>query len=452
MQVKEILNEGLKRELQITVSKTDMLSQRDSRLADIKDKVKINGFRPGKVPMSHVTKLYGKSVMAELVNEVVEQNTKQALDDRKENAAQRPKVNMTEDESEAETILSGDKDFEFTVIYEIVPDFKLVDFKNLKLERPIVEVSKDEIKSKIDDLAENNVSYEEKQGKAALKDRVLFDYAGKVDDVAFEGGTDTNAHLVLGSNSFIPGFEDQLVGKSSGDESSLKIKFPDDYPAAHLAGKDAIFEVLVHKVEKPVKTKLDDEFAKSLGVEDFKQLEDLLGKQIESQYEHQSRQKMKMQLLDELDKVHKFDLPQDMVSQEFETIWQQVQGDLERAKKTFKDEGTTESKARKKYEELSERRVKLGLVMGKIGESAKIEVTEEELQRALYEQAQQYPGQEKELYDFFRKNPDQMASLRAPIYEDKVVSHILEGATIKDKKVSKEDLFKSPDASDGKKS
>lgn len=442
MQVKENINKGLKRELKIIIAKKDMIEKRDARLEDIKDKVKINGFRPGKVPMAHVTKMYGKSVMAELVDEVVRQNTQKALDDRKEKAVQQPKITMTEDEKEADIILNGEKDFEFTVAYEIMPEFKLADFKKYKIEKPIVEVTKEEVKNRMEEMAQNSVAYEEKKGNAKKEDRVVFDYAGKVDGVEFEGGTDTNAHLVLGSNTFIPGFEDQLMGKSAGDKIAVKVTFPKEYPAENLAGKKAVFEVLIHKVESPVKAKLDDEFAKTLGVESFKKLEELVSQQIESQYEQQSKERIKKQLLEEINKTHKFELPPDMVKQEFESMWQQVQSDMERNKKTFKDMKTTEAKERKKYEEMSERRVRLGLVMGKVGEQEKIEVTEEEIQRALYEQAQRYPGQEKEIFEFFKKNPEQVASLKMPIYEDKVISHILENVTMKDKKISKEELLK----------
>ena len=442
MQVKENINKGLKRELKIIIAKKDMIEKRDARLEDIKDKVKINGFRPGKVPMAHVTKMYGKSVMAELVDEVVRQNTQKALDDRKEKAVQQPKITMTEDEKEADIILNGEKDFEFTVAYEIMPEFKLADFKKYKIEKPIVEVTKEEVKNRMEEMAQNSVAYEKKKGSAKKEDRVVFDYAGKVDGVEFEGGTDTNAHLVLGSNTFIPGFEDQLMGKSAGDKIAVKVTFPKEYPAENLAGKKAVFEVLIHKVESPVKAKLDDEFAKTLGVESFKKLEELVSQQIESQYEQQSKERIKKQLLEEINKTHKFELPPDMVKQEFESMWQQVQSDMERNKKTFKDMKTTEAKERKKYEEMSERRVRLGLVMGKVGEQEKIEVTEEEIQRALYEQAQRYPGQEKEIFEFFKKNPEQVASLKMPIYEDKVISHILENVTMKDKKISKEELLK----------
>ena len=442
MQVTETLNEGLKREIQVVIPKDDMTAKRDERLLDLKDKVKINGFRPGKVPMGHVSKMYGKSVMAELVNETIDQNTKQVLSERKEKAAQQPKVSMTEDEAEADKILAGDQDFEFKITYEVIPPFEIADFAKIKIERPVVDVTDKEVMEQVERIAENNASYEEKKGKAAKKDRVTMDYSGKIGGEVFEGGTDTNAQLVLGSNSFIPGFEDQLIGTKAGDELVVKVTFPAEYGAEHLAGKDAEFDVHVHEVAKPAKTEIDDELAKSLGLDDLDKLKEIVRGQISSQYEGQTRQKVKRQLLDTLDKQHKFDLPEGMVEQEFENIWNQITADLERAGKTFEDEDTTEAKARKEYQKLAERRVRLGLVLAEIGEKAEIQVTEDELKQALFQQVQQYPGQEKEIYEFFNKNPDAVGGLRAPIFEEKVVDHILESAAVKDKTVTAEELMK----------
>ncbi|MFD0918000.1 trigger factor [Pseudahrensia aquimaris] len=442
MQVNETLNEGLKREIEVVISAKDMIKKRDERLLDLKDKVKINGFRPGKVPLSHVSKLYGKSVMAELVNETIDENTKKVLAERAEKAAQQPKVSMTEDEAEAEEILSGNKDFNFTISYEVIPPFEIADFSKIKVERPVVEVTDKQIMEQVERIAESNATYQEKKGKAAKKDRVTMDYLGKIEGTPFDGGADTNAQLVLGSNTFIPGFEDQLIGMKAGDEGEVKVSFPEDYPAEHLAGKDAVFDVHVHEVAKPAKTEINDELAKNLGLDDLDKLKEVIKDQISGQYEQQTRQKVKRQLLDELDKTHKFDLPQGMVEQEFNNIWAQITRDLEQAERTFEDEDTTEEKAREDYQKLAERRVRLGLVLAEIGDKAEIQVTEEELQRALYEQVRQYPGQEKEIYDFFRSNPDAVGGLRAPIFEEKVVDHILESAKVTEKTVTEEELLK----------
>ncbi|MEP0942361.1 MAG: trigger factor [Rhizobiaceae bacterium] len=441
MQVTETLNEGLKREIAVVVPAADMMAKRDEKLVDLKDRVKINGFRPGKVPMSHVTKLYGKSVMGELVNEMVDNETKNALAERKEKAAQQPKITMTEDKAEAEEILSGKKDFEFKIEYEVIPPFEVAAFDAIKIERPIVETTDEEVMEQIERIAENNATYETKKGKAAKKDRVTMDYVGKIDGEPFEGGADENANLVLGSDTFIPGFEDQLIGTKAGDELEVKVSFPEEYGAAHLAGKEAVFDVHVHEVGKPGKTEINDEFAKTLGLDDLEKLKEVVKGQIESQYGGQTRQKVKRQLLDQLDENHQFDLPEGMVDQEFSNIWQQITNDLEQAGKSFEDEDTTEEKAREDYLKLAKRRVRLGLVLAEIGEAAKIEVTEAEMQQALMQQIQQYPGQEKEIYEFFQSNPDALGGIRAPIFEEKVVDHILEAASVEDKVVTKDELM-----------
>ncbi len=442
MQVTETLNEGLKREIKVVVPKEDMAAKRDERLMDLKDKVKINGFRPGKVPMSHVSKMYGKSVMAELVNEMVDSETKNVLAERSEKAAQQPKIVMTENEAEAEEILSGGKDFEFDISYEVIPPFDVADFSTIEIERPTVEVSDEQIDEQIERIAQNNATYEAKKGKAKDRDRVTMDYEGKIDGEAFEGGKDENAKLVLGSNTFIPGFEEQLVGTKAGDELDVKVSFPEDYPAEHLAGKEAVFSVHVHEVEAPNEVAIDDEFAKTLGLDDLGKLKEIVKDQISGQYAAQTRQKVKRQLLDKLDGLHQFELPQGMVEQEFDNIWNQITKDLEDAGKTFEDEDSTEEKAREDYRKLAERRVRLGLVLAEIGEKAEVEITEEEMQRAVYDQVRQYPGQEQQVYDFFRSNPDAVGSLRAPIFEEKVVDHILEQAKVEDKVVSVEELMK----------
>lgn len=442
MQVTETLNEGLKREIAVIVPAEDMIAKRDEKLVDLKDRVKINGFRPGKVPLAHVTKLYGKSVMGELVNEMIDEETKKTLAERNEKAAQRPTVSMTEDEDEAEKILDGQQDFEFKISYEVIPPFDVADFKSLKVERPVVDVSDEEINEQVERIAENNATYEPKKGKAADKDRVMMDYVGKIDGEPFEGGADENATLVLGSGTFIPGFEEQLIGTKAGDELQVKVKFPDEYGAAHLAGKDAVFDVHVHEIGKAGKTEINDELAKTLGLDDLDKLKEVIKGQIESQYGSHTRQKVKRQLLDQLDEQHQFELPESMVEQEFNNIWQQITNDLEQAKKTFEDEDTTEEKAREDYMKLAKRRVRLGLVLAEIGEAAKIEVTENELQQALMQQVQQFPGQEQQIYEFFRSNPDAVGGLRAPIFEEKVVDHILEQADVTDKTVTKEELMK----------
>lgn len=450
MQVIETLAEGLKREIKVVIPAKDMEQQMNERLADVKDKVRINGFRPGKVPVSHVKKMYGKSIMAELVNEIIRDRPSAILSERGEKSATQPEIAMTEDEAEAEKILSAQADLEFTLSYEIIPAIELKPVDGIKVTREVVEISEDEINEQILKIAESARTFETKKGKAADGDRVTMDYLGKVDGVAFDGGKDEDAELVIGSNRFIPGFEDQLVGLKAGDEKVITVTFPADYPAANLAGKEATFDITVKEVAAPAKTEINDDLATKLGVESVEKLKEIVRGQIESQYGNVTRQKVKRQILDQLDAIYKFEAPSKLIDAEFENIWRQINTDLAQSGKTFADEDTTEEAAREEYRTLAERRVRLGLVLSEIGEKAGIEVTDEEMQRSLFAQLQQFPGQEKEILEFFRKTPGAAASLRAPIFEEKVIDKLLSEVSVTDKTVTKEELL-AEDAEEGDK-
>ena len=441
MQVIETLSEGLKRELKVIIPAKDMEAQMNERLADAKDRVRINGFRPGKVPVGHLKKMYGKSIMAELVNEIVRVRPNEILTERGEKSATQPDISMTEDEAEAEKILSAQADLEFTVSYEVIPAIELKSVDGIKVTREVVEIAEDEVTEQIKRIAESARSYEPKKGKAANGDRVTMDYLGKVDGVPFDGGKDEDAQLVLGSGRFIPGFEEQLIGLKAGDEKVINVTFPADYPATNLAGKDATFDITVKEVAAAGEVEINDELASKLGVESADKLKEIVRGQIEGQYGSMTRQKLKRQILDQLDGLYSFDTPKSLVEAEFENIWRQINTDLAQSGKTFEDEDTTEEKAREEYMKLAERRVRLGLVLSEIGEKAAIEVSEDEMQRALYEQLRQFPGQEKQIIEFFRKTPGAAASLRAPIFEEKVVDHLLTQISVTDKTVSKEELM-----------
>lgn len=441
MQVTETLSEGLKRELKVVVPAKDMESQMNAKLADAKDKVRINGFRPGKVPISHLKRVYGRSIMAELVNDMIQKKPTEILSERGEKAATTPEISMTEDEKEAEEILAGKADFEFTMAYEVIPPFDVMDIKKIKVTREVIDVPDEEVEEQVKRVAESARSYEKKSGKAADGDKVTIDYLGKLDGEPFDGGADQDAELVLGSNRFIPGFEEQLVGVKAGDEKTITVTFPENYQATHLAGKEATFDVTVKEVAAPGELEVTDEVAKSLGVESADKLREIIKQQIESQYGQFTRQKLKRQILDQLDEAHQFDTPSTLVDAEFENIWRQINQELSDNGKTFEDEGTTEEAARDDYRKLAERRVRLGLVLSKIGEEAGVEVTEEEMQRSLYNQVRQFPGQEREIYEYFQKTPGAAASLRAPIFEEKTVDHMLTEIEVTDKTVTKEELM-----------
>ncbi|SON56031.1 Trigger factor [Hartmannibacter diazotrophicus] len=441
MQVTEKVSDGLKRQLEIVVPASELADKLDTYLNDLKGRVQLKGFRPGKVPLGHVKKLYGKSAMAEIVNTTIGETTSEALKERGEKSAIQPAIDLADEE--AEKVLDGGVDLAFSMSYEIIPEFEVASIEGITIERPIADVSDEEVEEQLKKIAEGSVTYEPRAEGAAAEngDRVKLSYLGKVDGEPFQGGADDEAYLTLGSGRFIPGFEEQLVGAKVGDKKIIEVTFPEDYPAPDLKGKAATFDIEVFEVAAPNEMVLDDAFAATLGIESIDKLKELIRDQIQSQYGAQTRQKVKRQLLDALDGLYSFDLPPTLVQQEFDIIWQQVSQDMQNAGKTFEDEDTTEEKAREEYTKIAERRVRLGLVLSKIGEEAEVKVNEQELQRALIQRAQQFPGQEREVIEYYRKDAQALASLQAPVFEEKVVDHLLSQVTVTDKTVAKDELF-----------
>ena len=441
MQVTETLSEGLKREIKVVVEAKELGDRFSQRLDELKDKVRIKGFRPGKVPVAHLRRIYGRSVMAEIVQQTVSETSQRALSDRKEKPAFEPKVALSEDEKEIEQVMDGKADLAFTLSFEVLPPIELSDLSKMTLIKEIAEVTDDDVQQGIDKLAESNIFYKKKDGAAEKGDQVTIDFVGKIDGETFEGGEAQDAPLVLGKNAFIPGFEEGLIGSQAGEERVVDVTFPEDYPAERLVGKPAVFEVKVKEVAAPQKVAIDDDFAKTMGLEDVEKLTEAVRSKINDEYEQASRIKLKRNLLDSLDEMHDVELPPTLVEQEFNAVWTKITEDLKRAEKTFEDEGTTEEKLRKVYQDLAERRVRLGLVLSEIGAENDIKVTEEEVKRTLMEQARQYPGQEQQVLEFYKNNPQAVAQLRAPIYEDKVVDFLLELATVEEKTVTAEQLL-----------
>jgi trigger factor len=450
MQVTETLNSGLKREIKVTVPARDLEAKLMARLSEAKNKVRINGFRPGKVPVQHLRKVYGKSFMAEVVNEILSTSTREILSDRGEKAAMQPEVVMTEDEKEAEKVLAGNADFEFKLNYEVIPAIEIKDFSGIKMTRPVYDVPDADIEEQVRKVTADAREYEAKEGKAELWDKVTIDYLGKVDGEPFDGGAAEDSSLVLGSGQFIPGFEEQLVGVKAGDEKTISLTFPENYQATHLAGKDATFDIKVNEVAKPDSTEINDEVAKKLGLDSADRLREIVRGQIESQFGQMTRQKVKRELLDALDGSYKFEAPSNLVEAEFSNIWNQVNRDLEAAGRTFADEETTEEEARAEYMRLAERRVRLGLVLAEIGEKAGVQVSDEEMQRALFETVRRFPAnRQQEIYDFYRNNPAALTNIRAPLFEEKVVDHLLTQISVTDKKVSREELLADDEPAEG---
>ena len=440
--VTEALNKGLQRKLDVVIPASDLVLRQDAKLEEMKGKANIKGFRPGKVPMSHLKKVYGQSAMSEVMQEAINSTIATTLQERDEKPAMQPKVDMSEDQGIINKVINGEADLEFNVTYEVLPAIKLMDFKKISVEKPVVPIAEEDVTKEMERLFSEQREYDEKKdgAKVAMEDRVGLSFVGKIDDVAFDGGSSEHAHLVVGAGQYIPGFEEQLVGMKKGDKGDVKVTFPKDYTSEELAGKDAVFAVEILHIDTPKKGKMDDEFAKKLGLGDLKELNEMVRKQISAAHETMSQQRVKRLVLDALDDGHKFDLPTQLVENEFEAIWQRVTQELEQNKKTFKDEGTTEAKAKKQYQSIAERRVRLGLVVAEVGNINKIEVSDEEHQQALIAEVKRFPGQEQEVYDYYLKNQQALASLRAPVFENKVVTFVSELAVTKEIEMTREAL------------
>ena len=450
MQVTEKVAEGLKRELEIVIPASELETSLSQRLEQMKSQARINGFRPGKVPLAHLRKTYGKQAMSEVIQEAVTQNTQKAIEERKENPAYQPDIGFGDDENILNDVVEGKADLAFKVTFEIVPSFEVFDFSKAKLERPVADVEEDKIDEALKRMSDQQKEFEPRKGDSPAKsgDRVQIDFVGKVDGEPFDGGAAVDAYLEIGSNSYIPGFEDQLIGAKPGDEVEVKVSFPEEYGVEALCGKDAVFDVEVKEVAGPKDVPIDDEFAKKLGLEDLAKLREAVGDQIKNEYTNYSSAQVKRSLLDILDEKHKFEVPEKLVEQEFETIWRQVMADLEKAGRTFEDEDTTEDDAKTEYKVIAERRVRLGLVLSEVGKTGDIQISDEDVNQALMERAREFPGQEKEVFEYYTKQPGAINEIRAPIYEQKVIDYILELAEVIEKKVSVEDLMADPDDED----
>ena len=444
MQVTETVSDGLKREFKVVVPAADLATKADAKLGQLKDQVRLNGFRPGKVPVAHLKRLYGRAVMAEMIETTVREANAEIVTERGFKLVREPKVTLPEEQGAVEQVIEGKSDLAYTMAIEILPTIELADFKGIQLERMNAEVTETEVDEALAKIAEQSRPFAPKGegAKAENGDRVTIDFTGKMDGTPFQGGTGGDVSLHLGSGSFIPGFEEQLIGIAAGEQRTVNVTFPQTYPTAHLAGKNAEFDVTAKSVEAPQPITLDDEFAKSLGLESLAKLREMVKERLVREHGAMSRQKVKRKLLDELDAKHKFAPPPSLVEDEFTNVWKTIQDDLQSRKRTFEEEDTTEEKAKEEYRGIAERRVRLGLVIAEIGERNNIKVSDEELSRAVMDRARQVPGREQEVWDFYRNNPDALASLRAPIFEDKVIDFILELAKITDKTVSREELYK----------
>ncbi|MCJ8141370.1 trigger factor [Ancylobacter sp. A5.8] len=446
MQVTELLAEGLKREYRVVLPAAELDAKANARLSEMKDKVRINGFRPGKVPVAHLKRMYGKSVLAEVIDQAVNEANTKIIDDNGFKLAMQPKVELPQDEAAVNEVIEGRADLSYTVNLEVLPAITLGDFSTISLEKPVLAVTDAEVDEAVSKIAEANRPFSDKEGAAENGDRVTISFVGSIDGEKFEGGSAEDVPLVLGSGSFIPGFEEQLVGIAPDETRTVKVTFPAEYQAPHLAGKDAEFETKATKIEAPGELTVDDEFAKTLGMDSLEALKEQVKSRIAQEHNSASRAKAKRKLLDALDELHQFDVPPTLAQQEFDGIWNQVTSEMEAQKRSFADEDTTEEAARADYEKIAKRRVRLGLVLAEIGEKNNIQVTDDEVTRAVVERARQFPGQEQQVWEFYRSNAQALASLRAPIFEEKVVDFLLEQAKVTEKPVSREELYAEDEA------
>ena len=442
MQVVEKLNEGLSRVLEVTVARDQLTQKLDAKIAEIAPKMNIKGFRPGKVPQGHVRKMYGKELMGEIVQETLNETTQRALDQASIRPASQPELTPLGD---IENVIKGLSDLAYQIAVEMMPVFNPVEPATLELSRPVYEPTEADIDEALQAVISQTKQFEAKTGKtvkAADGDKLIIDFVGKIGEEAFEGGSAEGAELIIGSGQFIPGFEEQLLGAKKGETKTLNVTFPEDYGAKNLAGKAATFETTVKDILAPKTSEADDELAKQLGLESLDALKAILKTQLEQQFKGASRFKMKRALLDALDEKHSFELPKRMLDAEFQGIWAQVQQDKASGQLSEEDAAKTEDELKQEYMKIAERRVRLGLVLAEIGTRQNVQVTDEEVGRAIMNEARNYPGQERQVFDFYRQNAAAAAQIRAPIYEEKVCDLIFTLAKVTDTPISKEDLLK----------
>lgn len=441
MQLTERRSEGLLRVYDVTVPASELQQKLNAKIEEVRPRVRINGFRPGKVPASHIRKVYGPSMMQDIINDAVQKSTKESLE--KVRAASEPSLDL---KSDIQKVVAGQQDLQFELTLEIMPDFEPMDLKTIAITRPVAAVKDEQVEEQLASLAKAQRGFENKDGAAAEGDEVTVDFVGRIDGEAFEGGTAQGARVVIGSKQFIPGFEEQLIGAKAGDERTLKVTFPDDYPVDTLKGKAAEFETKINTVRKPKEGAPDDAWAAELGFDSLPALKNALRERIESEHAQQSRAKAKRALFDKLDAAHDFDLPPRMVEAEFNQIWRQIEQDRAAGHLDPSDEGKSDDELRAEYRGIAERRVRLGLVLAEIGRRNKVEVSDQEVAQAISMQARNYPGQERQIFEAYQRNPQMVAQVRAPLYEEKVVDYVLELVKVTNQDVSRNELFAEEDA------
>lgn len=443
MQITETSTDGLKREFKVVLSAQDIDQKVQGRLEELRQTVQLPGFRPGKVPVTVVKQRYGGSVLAEVLETAVSDSSRQALNERGLRVALQPKIEIEKYEPGS--------DLEYKMAVELLPDVEPGDLASIELEKLVVEVSEDEVGKAIERIAASRATTEPltEDRPAANGDTVVIDFAGTVDGVAQPGMDAKEFPLELGSGRFIPGFEDQLVGAKAGDHVSVKVTFPEEYGVETLNGKEAIFEVDLKEIRKSVPAEVNDELAKEFGLDDLEKLKESVRDKIKSDYGNVSRMRVKRQLLDKLAEGHDFPVPEGMVEIEFEAIWRRLQDEIKNGN-AGDDANKPEEELKAEYRGIAERRVRLGLLLSEIGRRNNIQVSQDEVNRALIAEARRWPGQERQVFEFFKSNPQAVENLRAPIFEDKVVDFIIEMAKVSERTVPVEELMRDPDEEEAK--
>lgn len=442
MQFTERRAEGLLRVYDVVVPATELQQKLNDKIEEVRPRVRINGFRPGKVPASHIRKLYGPSMMQDIINEAVQSSTKESLERAKARPASEPNLEVKSDIGQ---VMAGQADLQFELSLEIIPDFEPADLKSIKIVKPIAAVSDAQVEEALAELARGQRGFEDKEGAAADGDAVILDFIGRIDGEAFSGGSASDAQVVIGSNQFIPGFEEQLVGAKAGDSPTLNVTFPADYAVAELKGKAAQFETTIKKVRAPKQGEVDDAWAAELGFDSLNAVKEALRQRLENDHGAQSRAKAKRTLFDQLDALHDFELPPRMVEAEFAQIWRQIEQDREKGQIDPSDAEKSEEELKKEYRAIAERRVRLGLLLAEMGRRHNLEVSDQEVARAISFQARNFPGQEKKIFEMYQRNPNMVANIRAPLYEEKVVDYLMELVSVTNQNVSREELFAEDD-------
>lgn len=438
MQVTETSSEGLRREYSVVVPKDDIDGRMNARLVEVGASVSVPGFRPGKVPMPVLKQRYGQAVRGEILEQTIQDTIQQALEEKDIRPAMEPKIDLV-------TFEEG-VDLEYKLTVEVIPEIDPIDFGSIELERLTADIPDDDVDQSIQRLAEQQKTFAAEDGRAAENgDQVVMNFVGRIDGEAFDGGSADGMELELGSGRFIPGFEDQLVGAKAGDKKEVNVTFPDDYQAENLKSKAAVFDVEVTEVRSPAAVEINEEFATSMGAENLDALKTMVRDQIGGEYTQVSRGRLKRDLLDQLSDKADFEVPPTMLQEEFDNIWKQLEEAKENDRLDEDDKGKSDDELRERYEEIAARRIRLGLLLSEIGRANNLTVSQDDLNRAMAEQAQRFPGQEAMVMQYYQENPQAMQELQAPIFEEKIIDYILELAKVTDRKVTTEELLADPE-------